>query len=177
MTGYMQTIYALPARGRPTPDVTSPLRFVLPSFGAMVFAVTLCQVLFLSQGAQALFRDSDTGWHVRNGEAILERFAIPRVDHFSYTRDGHQWFAWAWLSDAVFGGAYRVAGLSGVALLAALAIASTAWGVTRLSLSLGGNLFFTAAAVVVLLGTTSIHWLARPHVFSWLFALVFLSGA
>src|SRR5262249_44748438 len=144
MTGYTQTIYAVPPRGRPMPDVTSPLRFFLPSVGAVVFAVTLCQVLFLSQGAQALFRDSDTGWHVRNGEAILENFRLPRVDHFSYTRGGQQWFAWEWSSDVAFGTAYRVAGLSGVALLAALAIALTAWGVARLSLSLGGNLFFTA---------------------------------
>jgi hypothetical protein len=177
MTGYTQTIYALRSRGRPMPDVTSPLRFVLPSFGAVVFAVTLCQVLFLSNGAQALFRDSDTGWHVRNGETILENFGIPWVDHFSYTREGQPWFAWEWLSDAAFGGAYRARGLPGIAFLAALAIALTAWGVARLSLSLGGNLFFTAAAVVVLLGTTSIHWLARPHVFSWLLALVFLSVA
>ena len=177
MTGYTQTLYALPPRGRRMLDVTLPARFLLPSLGAVVFAVTLCQVLFLSQGAQALFRDSDTGWHVRNGEAILQNFALPRVDHFSYTREGQQWFAWEWLSDAAFGGAYRVAGLAGVALLAALAIALTAWGVARLSLSLGGNLFFTAAAVVVLLGTTGIHWLARPHVFSWLLALMFLSIA
>ena len=177
MTGYTQTLYALPPRGRRMLDVTLPARFLLPSLGAVVFAVTLCQVLFLSQGAQALFRDSDTGWHVRNGEAILQNFALPRVDHFSYTREGQQWFAWEWLSDAAFGGAYRIAGLAGVALLAALAIALTAWGVARLSLSLGGNLFFTAAAVVVLLGTTGIHWLARPHVFSWLLALMFLSIA
>ena len=27
---------------------------------------------------------------------------------------------------------------------------------------------------MLLLGTTSIHWLARPHVFSWIFALIFL---
>src|SRR5439155_1663793 len=92
MTGYTQTLYALPPRGRRMLDVTLPARFLLPSLGAVVFAVTLCQVLFLSQGAQALFRDSDTGWHVRNGEAILQNFALPRVDHFSYTREGQRWF-------------------------------------------------------------------------------------
>src|SRR5205814_7060431 len=73
--------------------------------------------------------------------------------------------------------AYRIAGLPAVALLAALAIALTAWGVARLSLSLGGNLFFTAGAIVLLLGTTSLHWLARPHVFSWVLSLVFLAVA
>src|SRR6185436_747627 len=94
-----------------------------------------------------------------------------------YTRAGQPWFAWEWLSDAALGTAYRVAGLPAVAVLAAGAIALTAWGVAWLSLSLGANLFFTAGALVLLLGTTSIHWLARPHVFSWLFALIFLAVA
>jgi len=183
MSDYSKAIWSLDSvsRSRPEPaeaaEVTSRAALLLPSFGAVVFAVTLLQVLFLAQGAQSLFRDSDTGWHVRNGEAILTTAAVPQVDSFSYTRGGRQWFAWEWLSDVVLGGAHRIAGLPGVALLAALAIALTAWGAARLSLSLGGNLFFTAAAMVLLLGTTSIHWLARPHVFSWLFALLFLSIA
>src|SRR5215831_3599928 len=65
----------------------------LPSFGTVVFAVTLIQVLFLSQGPHTLFRDSDTGWHIRNGEAILDTASIPRVDAFSYTKSCGEWFA------------------------------------------------------------------------------------
>ena len=179
MSDYSQAIWTLDTapRSKPEAEVSSSAALLLPSFGAVVFAVTLLQVLFLAQGAWGLFRDSDTGWHVRNGEAIMATAAVPHVDGFSYTRDGRQWLAWEWLSDVALGSAHRLAGLAGVALLAAIAIALTAWGAARLSLSLGGNLFFTAAAMVLLLGTTSIHWLARPHVFSWLFALLFLSIA
>jgi hypothetical protein len=177
MSGYPQAIDALPSRPRSSFEVPLAGALLLPSFGAVVFAVTLLQVLFLSNGARSLFRDSDTGWHIRNGEAILQTLTLPRVDRFSYTREGQQWFAWEWMSDAFFGGAYRIASFRGVALLAALAIAITAWGAARLSLSLGGNLFFTAGAIVLLLGTTSIHWLARPHVFSWLLSLAFLAVA
>jgi hypothetical protein len=175
MTGYPQAVHALPLR--PRVAVNLPAALLLPSFGAVVFSVALLQVLFFAEGTQTLFRDSDTGWHVRNGEAILQTFAVPRVDVFSYTRQGQPWFAWEWLSDAALGGAYRLAGLPGVALAAAIAIALTAWGCARLSLSLGGNLFLSAGATVLLLGVTSIHWLARPHVFSWLFALAFLTVA
>jgi hypothetical protein len=74
----------------------------------------------------------------------------------------------------LFARIYQTAGLPGVAVLAALIIAVTASAAAHFTLSLGGNLFFTAGAVVLLLGTTSIHWLARPHVFSWIFALIFL---
>jgi len=174
MSSLPQVIYSLPARS-PVGAVKWPAAMLLPNFGVAVFAVTLLQVLFLSNGAQALFRDSDTGWHVRNGESILQTFSLTRVDTFSYTRAGQEWFAWEWLADAAFGGAYQFAGLSGVALIAAFAIALTVWGVAQLSLSLGGNLFLTAGAVVVLIGTTSIHWLARPHVISWFLALAFLA--
>lgn len=182
MSDYSQAISALRSvplahSPRSRVEVTLLPALLLPSFGAVIFAVSLLQVLFLSQGAQTLFRDSDTGWHVRNGEAILSTASAPRVDTFSFTRGGTEWFAWEWLSDILLGGAHRIAGPPGIALLAALAIALTAWGVARLSLSLGGNFFFTAAATVLLLGTTSIHWLARPHVLSWLLALLFLSIA
>jgi hypothetical protein len=177
MSGYSQAIHALPVRPCAAGLVSLPASLLLPSFGVIVFAVTLLEVLFLSQGAQALFRDSDTGWHVRNGEAIIESYALPRVDPFSFTRSGEQWFAWEWLSDVVFAVIHRAAGLPGVALLAALAIALTAWGAARLALSLGANLFLTAATMIVLLGTTSIHWLARPHILSWPLALAFLAVA
>src|SRR5262245_43432940 len=171
MSGYPQVIRAVNLQ------VDSLVSAVLPGFCTVVFAVALLNVLFFSQGAQGLFRDSDTGWHILNGETILTTGTLPRVDNFSYTRGGQPWFAWEWMSDVLLGAAHRIAGLSGVALLAGFAIALTAWGAARLSLSLGGNLFVTAAAMVVLLQTTSIHWLARPHVFSWLFALVFVACA
>jgi hypothetical protein len=171
MSGYPQVIRAVNL------EVDSLASALLPGFCTVVFAVALLNVLFFSQGAQGLFRDSDTGWHILNGESILATGTLPRVDTFSYTHAGQPWLAWEWMSDVFIGAAHRFAGLSGVALLAGFAIALTAWGAARLSLSLGGNLFFTAAAMVVLLQTTSIHWLARPHVFSWLFALVFLACA
>jgi hypothetical protein len=158
-------------------DITPAARLLLPSFGSIVFAVALLQVLFLSQGTRTLFRDSDTGWHIRTGEAILDNLSAPRADTFSYTRNGQPWLAWEWLSDASFGTAHRFGGLTAVAVLAALVIAVTIWLSAILALSLGGNLFMTAAAIVVLLGTTSIHWLARPHIFSWLLALVVLAIA
>ncbi len=148
---------------------------LLPNFGIVIFAVTLFEVLFLGSGANGLFRDSDSGWHIRNGEAIVRTWTIPRVDTFSYTKAGATWFPWEWLSDAIMGVVHLVAGLPGVAFLTAITIALVAWGAARLSLSLDGNLFLTAVGMAVLIGVTGIHWLARPHVFSWLLALVFLS--
>src|SRR4030095_1377919 len=110
MSGYPQAIPTIPVRARPGVSVALPVALLLPSIGVVVFAVTLLEVLFLSHGAQGLFRDGDTGWHVRNGESILQSFELPRVDRFSYTRQGQQWFAWEWLSDASFGAVHQLAG-------------------------------------------------------------------
>src|SRR5438067_9532785 len=161
MESYSQAIYTLDSPRRSKPDVAevAPAAvWLLPNFLAVVFAVTLLQVLFLSAGSPRLFHDSDTGWHVRNGEAILSAGSVPRADAFSYTRENDLWLSWEWLSDTAFGASHRIAGLSGVALIAAAAIAFTAVGAAHLSLSLGGNLFFTAAGMVLLLGVTSMHW-------------------
>src|SRR5215469_3316513 len=126
MHGYSQAIYALGSSHRSKADVAEVTSFAvwfLPNFLAVVFAVTLLQVLFLSAGSPRLFHDSDTGWHVRNGEAILSNSSIPQVDPFSYTRGGEPWFSWEWLSDAALGASYRFGGLSGVALITTAAIA------------------------------------------------------
>ncbi|MSO19463.1 MAG: hypothetical protein EXQ56_03230 [Acidobacteria bacterium] len=181
MSGYTQavtTTVAIPSRARATATaVPWLLSIVLPSLGSVIFAVTLFNVLFLSAGTRTLFRDSDTGWHVRNGEAIIRNSAVPTTDAFSYTHAGREWFAWEWLADIILGGAHLAAGPAGVALLSALIIALIGWGAWRLALSLGGNLFLATAALLPLLGTTTIHWLARPHLFSWMIGLSFIAIA
>src|SRR4051812_20413193 len=126
MSGHSQATIVLESP-RPLPEVSSLASLLLPSFGAIVFAVALLEVLFLSNGPQALFRDSDTGWHIRNGEAILRTTAVPRRDSFSYTRNGDTWLSWEWLSDVTFAATQSISGLNGVALLTGITIAITIW--------------------------------------------------
>ncbi len=54
------------------------LRF--PDLAAVAAVVTLFYCLFLFQGYQKLFRDSDCGWHIRNGETMLSTATLPRTD-------------------------------------------------------------------------------------------------
>src|SRR3954470_7383999 len=103
MSGYPQAIRAVNLQ------VDLLVSALLPGFCTVVFAVALLNVLFLSQGAQGLFRDSDTGWHVLNGEKIISTSTLPSVDTFSYTHNGQTWFAWEWLSDVLLGGAHQIA--------------------------------------------------------------------
>ena len=45
-------------------------RLILPGLPALFFCIGLLQMLFVTPGPRVLFRDSDAGWHIRNGEAI-----------------------------------------------------------------------------------------------------------
>ena len=91
------------------------LRWFVPDLAFATACVTLFYCLFLFQGYQKLFRDSDAGWHIRTGEAILATGNLPRTDPYSFTRGGQPWFAWEWLADVAIGGIHRALGLKGVA--------------------------------------------------------------
>jgi hypothetical protein len=145
--------------------------WLVPDVAMVAAGVTLFYCLFLFQGYQKLFRDSDAGWHIRNGEAILATGQLPRTDPYSFTRAGQPWFAWEWLADVVAGAADRAGGLSGVALLYASLIAAATWLWFRLHWALHGNFLLACAMAPLMLSTSNIHWLARPHVFGWLFLL------
>jgi hypothetical protein len=142
-----------------------------PDLALVAACVTLFYCLFLFEGYRRLFRDSDAGWHIRTGEAVLATGTLPHSDPYSFTRSGQPWFAWEWLSDVAAGAAHRAAGLSGVALLYATAIATGVWLWFRLHWMADGNFFLAAAMAPLLLTTCSLHWLARPHVIGWLFLL------
>ncbi len=150
----------------------SGLRWWVPDLAFATACITLLCCLFLFQGYQQLFRDSDAGWHIRNGETILATATLPRTDPYSFTRAGQPWYAWEWLADVAVGALHRSLGLNGVAVFYAAAISAGVWLWFRLHWALGGNFLIACAMAPLLLSTCNIHWLARPHVLSWLFLLM-----
>ncbi|MFB3826696.1 MAG: hypothetical protein ACE15B_07995 [Bryobacteraceae bacterium] len=156
------------ASGRPGSE-RSFFAFLVPNLAAVAACVSLFYCLFLFQGYQKLFRDSDSGWHIRTGEVIVSTGALPRTDPYSFTRAGEPWFAWEWGADVAMGLLHRTAGLAGVAMLYAVAIAFGVWLWFRLHWAVGGDFLIAAAMAPLMLSTCNIHWLARPHVLSWLF--------
>jgi hypothetical protein len=145
--------------------------WLFPDIAVVAAAVTLFYCLFLFQGYRKLFRDSDAGWHIRNGEAILVSGQLPHADPYSFTKAGQPWFAWEWAADVAAGAVHRAAGLRGVAFFYSLAIAAGVWMWFRLHWAMGGNFLIACAMAPLLLSTCNIHWLARPHVLGWLLLL------
>ncbi len=133
--------------------------------------VALFYAIFLFQGYTAFFRDSDTGWHIRTGEMILRTGSLPHTDPYSFSRAGAPWLDWEWLSDALMGAVHQSTGLAGIAMLYGLAIAAGVWLWFRLNWDAGGNFLLACVLASPMLSTCDIHWLARPHVISWIFFL------
>ncbi len=141
----------------------------------MVLAAgTLFYVLVLFGGAQQLFRDSDAGWHIRLGERLLAGSGLPVTDPFSFSRAGEPWFAWEWGADVLMGIAHRWGGLGAVALGYSLLIALGTWIWVRMNWAAGGSFLFTCLLALPMLSTTNLHWLARPHILSWVLLQVCL---
>lgn len=147
------------------------LLFLFPSVSDLFFLIVLSS---LSTGvlAQKLLGDAGTGWHIRAGEQIVATRSIPRTDSFSISTAHKPWFAWEWLYDASIALVHHIAGLNGVVFITAFVIALTFAISLRLMLRRGATLPVTLALVLLAAGASTIHFLARPHVLSWLLLVI-----
>jgi len=147
------------------------LQLLMPSVSDLLFAALL---FGFSCGAlgRLLLRDGGTGWHIRNGQLMLQTHSITRVDPFSATMNGQPWYAWEWLYDVMIGAIHHALGLNGVVFYTAAVMAATFVLVFHFSMRRGGSLPITLFLLVLSLGASAVHFLARPHVLSWLFTVI-----
>ncbi|MDQ2775100.1 MAG: hypothetical protein M3Y57_09315 [Acidobacteriota bacterium] len=145
----------------------------LPSLTDFAFLLPAFILFAILPGAKTLLNDSDTGWHLRVGEWILQHKAVPTTDFFSFTKANQPWFAWEWGWDLLFGAIHSMWGLPGVVLANVLILCFVSALLFRLIRRFCDNdilaLLFTGISIF---GST-IHWLARPHLLSWVFFLAF----
>lgn len=151
------------------PRPTSRLpRWLTPS---LLDCLVVCLLLwqFAVGGRWAgLLADGDTGWHIRTGQYILEQRQFPRTDLFSFSKPGEIWFAWEWLADVIFALLDGLGGLSAVAAGSALIIVAGGAVVFRRMLTQQANVFLAMVVLMLAMGAASIHFLARPHIFTLL---------
>lgn len=149
---------------------------LFPSLNDLAFLLPIIVLFAKLNGTEMLFSDGDTGWHIRTGEWIIAHHAVPRVDLFSFSKPTAAWFAWEWAWDVVFASIHRLAGLAGVAFVTTLMLGLFSLLVYRLSLRVSHNDLMSMAVTVLTVAVSSIHWLARPHLVTWIFTLCFLNG-
>lgn len=150
---------------------------MFPSFLDLAFLAPLGFLLARPNGFKSLLGDGDTGWHLQTGEWILNNKSVPYNDFFSFSRPGGAWFAWEWLWDACFAGLQRIGGLAAILFVSALVICAASAVVYGISRKKSGNAVVSLLLTLVVVCATSIHWLARPHLFTFLFAGLFFAIA
>ncbi len=144
-----------------------------PSLGDIAFLMPLILLFTKLNGARFLLNDGDTGWHIRTGEWILANGRVPDRDIFSFTKAGEPWYAWEWLWDLVFGWLHLKWGMAAVVLASLLVICTAGRILYGLVRRRAGDSLVAIAVTFVAVAASSIHWLARPHLFTLLFVLVF----
>jgi hypothetical protein len=122
-----------------------------------------------------LLQDSDTYWHIRIGQWIIDHAAVPYSDFYSFTRAGSPWMSNAWLSQVLYATAYAHAGWAGPVALASLATAAA----HVIFLNLIESCFEPVRRVLLALLAlvlSSPHLLARPHVLALPLMVAWVGG-
>lgn len=140
--------------------------FFLPSIADLIFVVIL---LFLSlYGKSGMLGDGDTGYHIRAGEYIVKTLSVPTQDIFSFHSPPLPWTAHEWLSEVIMYLLHDAWGLTGVVIFFAFLIALVHYLLFKILRSYDSNILWTILVIILVIGSSLIHWLARPHIFSLL---------
>ena len=163
---------AIPARRR-VPQVRI-WPWLVPSISDCLF-IALLWLLFMSGiGWITLLSDGDTGMHIRTGELILTTHLAPVTDPYSFTAPVTPWYAWEWLSDVAFAAVHHLGGLKGVVLFSGTIICIAMIILFRHMIWRGAGIHVALLLSVLVTGASSVHFLARPHIFTTLLAAVTL---
>lgn len=147
----------------------------LPSLADIAFLMPIVFLFGRMNGVKTLLSDCDTGWHIRTGEWILAHGGVPMRDMFSFSKAGSPWYAWEWLSDVFFAKLNQFGGLQAVVIFAILLLCCT-FGSLFLLVRRKANPVVAIAITMLSTAAASIHWLARPHLFTLIFLILFYAA-
>lgn len=144
----------------------------VPSLSQCLWLVLLWVLLAQPWRTMMVASDGDAYMHWRVGDWMLEHKQIIHHDEFSHTRDGAPIISKEWASELLFATAGRGGGLFGLSALAALVIATTFALLHRRLVRDSNDLLVATGVTLLAVWAASMHWLARPHVFSFLLLLL-----
>ncbi len=138
------------------------------SMRRLVFWITLLAVFAM---AARISVDTDTWWHLRAGQWILENQEVPQQDPFSYTRAGEAWQYPGWLVEVPLFWIYQALGPGGLNLWAAGMVTLAFYFVWQ---TMSGGVFLRAFVVVLAAAASGVYWAARPYMVTFVLAALFL---
>ncbi|MGD1019186.1 MAG: hypothetical protein ABSA12_07685 [Verrucomicrobiia bacterium] len=154
----------------PNPDATG--HGWLPSLSAVLWVVLFLGLNFTSARIVLISGDSDSALHRRLGDWMIQHRAVVWEDHLLHTYRGPA-MAKEWLSEVFMAAAGQWFGWNGVVLLAASLIATCFWLLHRQLLAEGCDAATATVLVLTAMLACSMHWLARPLLFTHLLTVIF----
>lgn len=137
-----------------------------PSLPAMLFAIVALLVPLLT-GEVMVGADGDPARHIRHGATILAQRDVIRNDPFSFTKSGQPFVGFEYGSQILLTLGHELGGTAGMVVVATLIIAGTLALLLGWLLRKGVDPLLAATTTMLVAVLTNIHWLARPHIFSW----------
>ena len=143
-----------------------------PRIGEFFFVSVFAGCLLIGQ--RMLNVDSDLGRHLVLGRHMIRSGHIPDRDILSFTLYGESRPPYAWASQVVFGAADLLLGLDGVVLVSASVLAGSYLVAFLDARARSGKVLGALLLAVVAIAASSMNWLTRPHLFSFLFLAIWL---
>jgi hypothetical protein len=145
----------------------------LPTYADVLFVfVVIFSFIAGEMGWQRLLQDADTGLHIRIGDYILANRQVPTQDMFSFSLPGQTWYAFEWLTEILFSFLHTRFGLKGVVLVSGIVLAGTLVAMFQFAIRRGANSLIALALLLLAVSANSLHFHARPHIFTLLFLTV-----
>ena len=142
-------------------------RWLLPPIGTMIGLVVFLMLCLSYWRLVLINADGDPSLHWRLGQWMIEHRSVIHADVFSHTRPGKPIVTMEWLTEVAFASAGNALGWNGIVFLASALIATSLWILHRQLLSEGNDILLSSALTLLAAMTSWIHWLARPHVFTF----------
>lgn len=145
----------------------------LPRMSDLLFISIFISVIGIGPGLINI--DGDLGRHLTVGKYIIFNQTIPTVDIFSFTRSGMSFTPHEWLAEVAFAAAYLLGQMDGVVVLSALLVAATFSFTFIQSRRRSKTVLISLGITILAAAAASLHWLARPHLFTLLFVPLWVS--
>lgn len=132
-------------------------------------------MLIMFMGAARPVFDPDFWWHLKTGQFIFETRTIPHADLFSSIYFGREWVTHEWLSEAIIYMIHSSLGYGGLVVTFALVIVAALWLAYRRCAERAGHPGVAGFTLILGALAAASTWGARPQMFSFLFASIFIS--
>lgn len=114
--------------------------------------------------------DTDTWWHIRSGEYILQNGFI-YTDPFSYTMRGQPWIDHSWGAQVILYAIWQLGGYLGLTVYMAGLATAGMYFVYRMC---SGSAYLRAFALVIGAAAAAVFWSPRPQMLSFFLSAVVL---